>query len=368
VTSGDFEFALLHMTPSTRRHVSQYDLVSLQKPQSLLYDLQASHLRSSVIDSVLRRNLTSDASGKVTWQLLEPLILRLSYAASVHPESMVWRFACGIADGLDGFQVYPVDLTSLSDDSSGGSLESSIWRGLSDARAKGGAFCVLFKSYEGLELDQRRSFHRILKRFVTGLLPGEPVVLIYTACKRSNSSVKSSVKSAGRCEFELCAPSFLQITEYFNFLLRSIYRLLESSEPESMDQSGRPSKRLLLLSEADFLSNFQISSDLDSVMRIERARMDICDLVSRDPDAFATKYFQIPIFDVMKDNVVDLDHDNKNIGHDAKSDKSDNEQEDKSDNEQEDKSDNEQDDNVNESDNEQGDNSDDGLPEDFLFK
>jgi len=282
VTCGDFEFALLHMTPSSRRHVSQYDLVSLQKPQSFLYSRQAAEVRGQIIDCVLKRNLTSDASGKATWQLLEPLTLRISYDGSVHPESMAWRFACGIADGLDGFQVYPVDLTSLTDE---GSLDSSIWRGLNDARLKGGAFCVLFKSFEGLALDDRKAFHKILKRFVNSLLPGEPVVMIYTS-----AAFKRNPQSCfGKRVFELTAPDSTQVQEYFNFLLRSIYRLLGTETA---------SKKLMLCEEA-FLSSFILPSqgDKPSVSSIERARMDICDLVSRDPLAFAAKYFHVPVFE-----------------------------------------------------------------------
>lgn len=279
VGSADFEFALTHLTPSNRRHVSQYDLVSLQKPQSLLYDQQLSNLRTLLLDPILKKNLTVDASGKVTWQCLEPLIIRLGYNSKTHPESFVWRFICGIGDGLDGFSVQPVDLSLLS--SEPGGLSAALWKVLNDSRLKGGAFCVLFKGFTDLCREEQKAFKLTVVRFMKNLMPGEPVILLFT----SKTNGKETVDSKGIIKkFELNCPDEPQISSYIDFVLRSLYRLISS-------------ERKLVVSEEEF--SMKISSETDAanlllnpvVVEMEKWRMRICDAARSDFDSFSMKYF-----------------------------------------------------------------------------
>lgn len=268
VNSSDFEYALMHLTPSNRRHVSQFDLVSLQKPQSLLYNDQSEELKRMFLKPNLKKNLTKDASGKVTWQILEPLMIKILYDGASHPESFVWRFVCGIGDGLDGFAVHPVDLMTLRDDPNG--FETSLWRGLNDARLKGGAFCVLFKSFNGLEKEERVIFIKTIKRFTNSLMPGEPVILIFT-CKNGKEEVGNSLVGPIK-KFRLAVPSESQTVEYFQFVLRSVYRILSS-------------ENTLTISESDFMKEFKCPEG-HSVMEMERFRMEIGDMIRNDPSAF----------------------------------------------------------------------------------
>lgn len=274
VAASDFEYALAHLTPSNRRHVSQYDLISLQKPQSLLYDLQSQELKSKIINPMLKRSIANEASGKVSWQLLEPLIIKVLHDSSIHPDSFVWRFVCGIADGLDGFTVHPVDLTTLADDSSG--LEAALWRGLNDARLKGGAFCVLFKSFNSLKKDERKVFVRTLKRFVVSLVPGEPVILLFSCSNKGSDDdrIDGPVK-----RFRLNRPNCDQVSGYLDSVLRSIFRLLSS-------------EKKLNLSEDEFVNTFRRPQSMDmSVSDLERLRMNLCDMIRGDVDGFIAKYF-----------------------------------------------------------------------------
>lgn len=267
VTAADFEYALMHLTPSNRRHVSQFDLVSLQKPQSLLYDTQSEEFKKLLLQPNLKRNMTKDASGKVTWQLLEPLVIKVLYDGASHPESFVWRFVCGIGDTLDGFAVHPVDLLTLRDDASG--FEASLWRGLSDARLKGGAFCVIFKSFNGLSKEERSILVKTVKRFIGSLMPGEPVILIFT-CK--NSKIMENDLSGSIKKFKLAVPSEDQVQNYLQFVLRSVYRILSS-------------ERTLTISETEFLTEFKCPEGR-SVLEMERFRMEIGDMIRNDPNSF----------------------------------------------------------------------------------
>lgn len=278
VDASDFEHALINLTPSNRRHVSQYDLVSLQKPQGILYDRQACELRSGLISKNLKRNIVMDASGKATWQVLDPLVIKVLFDGAVHPESFVWRFVCGIGDGLDGFAVHPVDLLSLREDASG--FGASLWRGLDDARLKGGAFCVLFKSFNGLAKDERKEMTKIMKRFMGSLVPGEPVILIYT-CK-NNMSTEDTESTGLIKKFRLKGPDGEQLSEYFAFILRSIYRLLSSDHA-------------LLLNESEFVLQFKKPANLAGVLAVEKFRMEIGDEVRSDLEGFCSKYFDMNI-------------------------------------------------------------------------
>lgn len=268
VTSSDFEYALMHLTPSNRRHVSQFDLVSLQKPQSLLYDAQNEELKRLLIQPNLKRNIAKDASGKVTWQVLEPLVIKILYDGASHPESFIWRFVCGIGDALDGFTVHPVDLMTLRDDSSG--FENSLWRGLNDARVKGGAFCVLFKSFNALEREERAVFVKTVKRFTNSLMPGEPVILIFTSKngKEGENQLNSVIK-----KFRISVPSEEQTRNYLQFVLRSVYRIL-STETTT-----------LTVSEEDFMREVKCPEGR-SVLELEKFRIEIGDVIRKDPEAY----------------------------------------------------------------------------------
>lgn len=282
VNSSDFEHALMNLTPSNRRHVSQFDLVSLQKPQSLLYDLQGGELRSVVISPNLKKNLIKDPSGKVTWQLLDPLVIKICYNSRIHPESFVWRFVCGIADGLDGFGVLPMDLLVLRNDSSG--FEISLWRGLNEARLKGGAFCVLFKSFNGLTREERKIFISVIKRFINSLVPGEPVILIYTGNSNKKTLVKNTSGIVNKFtgfvkKFSLVAPCRDQYDQYFNFILKSFYRILSS-------------EKTLKFNESDFVTSFQREEFMDkTVLQLEQLRMEMGALIRDNLKTFNSKYF-----------------------------------------------------------------------------
>lgn len=301
VEACDFEFALAHLTPSNRRHVSQYDLVSLQKPQSLLYGSQAQDLRSKIINPMLKRSIANEASGKVSWQLLEPLIIKVLHDPTVHPDSFVWRFICGIADGLDGFTVHPVDLLALADDSVG--FEGALWRGLNDARLKGGAFCILFKSFSVLSRSERKLFVRSLKRFVVSLVPGDPVILMYsssTSCTSSGNQRCDGDRLEGPIKrFHLNGPTSDEVKNYLDSILRSIFRLLSS-------------ERKLCVTEEEFVNDFRRPDFIEiSVHELERLRMNLCDMIRGDVDGFITKYFEgtnTRIFgDEQKSKVVEND-------------------------------------------------------------
>jgi hypothetical protein len=307
VNSSDFEYALMHLTPSNRRHVSQFDLVSLQKPQSLLYSVQSDELRQLFLLPNLKKNINKDASGKVTWQVLEPLIIKILYDSASHPESFVWRFVCGIGDGLDGFSVHPIDLMTLRDDPSG--FETSLWRGLNDARLKGGAFCALFKSFSGLEKEERAIFIKTVKRFTNSLMPGEPIILIFTfktGKKEAENNFAGPIK-----KFRLASPTEVQTVEYLQFVLRSVYRILSS-------------ERTLTISESDFMQEFKWPEGR-SIMEMERFRMEIGDMVRND----ASMFFEREIFAIeeklAEENENDIDHESikDNINESIKSDKSD---------------------------------------------
>lgn len=285
VNSSDFEYALMNLTPSNRRHVSQFDLVSLQKPQSLLYKVQSEELKRLVFHPNLKKNITKDASGKATWQVLEPLIIKILYDGVVHPESFVWRFVCGIGDGLDGFAVHPVDLMILMDDGRSG-FEASLWRGLNDARLKGGAFCVLFKSFNCLDREERSVFIKTLKRFTNSLIPGEPVILIFT-CKNGKEVAGSDLIGPIK-KMRLAAPNEAQISEYLRFVFRSVYRILSS-------------ERTLTISESDFMKEFKCPEGR-SVLEMERFRMEICDKIRNDPEAYFGR--EIYAKDGIKDEVI----------------------------------------------------------------
>jgi len=268
VNSSDFEYALMHLTPSNRRHVSQFDLVSLQKPQSLLYKVQSEELKRLLLQPNLKKNITKDASGKVTWQVLEPLTIKILYDGASHPESFVWRFVCGIGDGLDGFAVHPVDLITLRDEAIG--FEASLWRVLNDARLKGGAFCVLFKSFNGLDREERSVVIKTFKSFTNSLMPGEPVILIFT-CKNGKEEAGNDFIGPIK-KFRLAAPNETQITEYLQFIFRSVYRILSS-------------ERTLTISESDFVNEYKCPESR-SVLEMERFRMEICDMIRNDPEAY----------------------------------------------------------------------------------
>ena len=274
VNSSDFEYALMHLTPSNRRHVSQFDLVSLQKPQSLLYNAQAEELKKKLLQPNLKKTITRDASGKVKWQILEPLTIKNLYDGASHPESFVWRFDCGIGDGLEGFSVHLVDLMTLREDASG--FETSLWRGLNDYRLKGAAFCVLFKFFNGLNREERCAFIKTVKRFMNSLMPGEPVVLIFTS-KNGKEEVENSLVGPIK-KFRLAVPSEAQTVEYLEFVLRSVYRILST-------------ERTLSISEADFIKEFRYPVNR-SVMDLERFRMEIGDMIGNDPSS----YFEREIF------------------------------------------------------------------------
>ena len=281
VLAGDFEHALLNLTPSNRRHVSQYDLVSLQKPQSYLYDVQAKELRSRVIDPLLKKSILVDASGKAVWQVIEPLAIKVEYDPAVHPECFVWRFVCGMGDSLDGFTLHPVDLLTIADDAAG--LESCLWRGLIDAKMKGGAFAALFKGFSGLKRRGKKIFMRTMKRFLATLMPGEPIILMYTSesavDKECNGSVDTiSPKNNYLKKFKLSPPCDEQLAEYFNFTMRSIYRL--------------QSDQLPFCSEDEFIEGFHGRPDhLRSIEMLERWRMEMGDKVRRDFKGFIEEYF-----------------------------------------------------------------------------
>lgn len=273
VESSDFEFALNHLTPSNRRHVSQYDLISLQKPQSLLYDCQYNDLRINLINPILKRNLISDASGKITWQTLEPLIIKVVYDVKVHPESLVWRFICGVGDGLDGFTVHPIDLKVLSQEGNG--LSSSLWKGLNDARVKGGAFSVLFKGFDSLLKEDKKIFKLSIIGFMKTLMPGEPVILLFTSNNSKPGKTNSLIKT-----FELDSPNESQCSSYFNFVLRSLYRLISS-------------EKRLLVKEDEFIETVcKLDTSVPNVLELEKWRMCIGDEVRNDPDSFLIKHFK----------------------------------------------------------------------------
>lgn len=273
VSSSDFEYALMHLTPSNRRHVSQYDLVSLQKPQTFLYQNQGNNLKTQVVDPLLKRGIMKDASGKSVWQVLEGLVIKIEYDPLVHPESFIWRFVCGIGDSLDGFSLHPVDLLTLSDESSG--LEASLWRGLIDAKMKGGAFAVLFKSFNNLKRSEKKLFLKTIKRFTSTLIPGEPIILIFTG--RIISKTSSFLK-----KFVLNEPSGEQIFDYFNFVIRSIYRLFPDD----------PEIQKLSQNEEEFLKRFRRDRvQAKTVLELERWRMEIGDQIRNDCKGFLLKYF-----------------------------------------------------------------------------
>lgn len=276
VTAGDFEHALLNLTPSNRRHVSQYDLVSLQKPQSHLYESQARDLRTHVIDPLLKKSILMDASGKAMWQVLEPLMIKIEFDAAVHPESFVWRFVCGIGDSLDGFSLHPVDLLTLCDESGG--LESTLWRGLIDAKMRGGAFAVLFKGYSGLRKLEKKVFMKTVKRFMGTLMPGDPIILIFTGNGVITKIDASSTVTLFK-KFVLSAPTTDQLRDYFNFTIKSIYRLFTA---ELKDHC----------TEEDFLRCFcQDRVPSQTIGAMERWRMEAGDRVRGDMSGFLCEYF-----------------------------------------------------------------------------
>ena len=280
VGAGDFEHALLNLTPSNRRHVSQYDLVSLQKPQIYLYESQLSDLRARVIDPLLKKSILMDASGKSTWQVLEPLVIKIEYDAPVHPESFVWRFVCGLGDRLDGFALHPVDLLTLCDEACG--LESTLWRGLIDAKMKGGAFAVLFKGFPGLRKAAKKIFVKTMKRFCGTLIPGEPIILIFTSCHSVKRAGKSStVPGSFFKTFELCPPCAGQLQDYFNFTLRSIHRLFAAEMKEICPE------------EEEFVGRFRRDRvPVQTIRELERWRLEIGDRVRRNPLGFLDEYFE----------------------------------------------------------------------------
>lgn len=274
VSAGDFEHALLNLTPSNRRHVSQYDLVSLQKPQSYLYESQARDLRTHVIDPLLKKSILMDASGKAMWQVLEPLVIKIEFDSAVHAESFVWRFVCGIGDSLDGFALHPVDLLTLCDEAGG--LESTLWRGLVDAKMRGGAFAVLFKGFAGLRKGEKKIFMKTVKRFIGTLMPGDPIILIFTSKNVGGGSKPDLLKI-----FELKPPTAEQLRDYFNFTIKSVYRLFTADLKEFCSAE-----------EDEFLSKFRADRvPSRTIGEMERWRMEIGDRIRGNMGGFLAEYF-----------------------------------------------------------------------------
>ena len=277
IGTADFEFALTHLTPSSRRHVSQHDLASLQKPQSLLYDEQSRHFKSEMITPFLMKNLMFDASGKATWQTIEPLVIKVVYDEAVHPESFVWRFICGIGDGLDGFSVNPIDLGVICDQFGSGDIKAPLLKVLNDARVKGGAFCLLFKGFNGLSGKEKKTFKDTIIRFMSSLMPGEPVVLLFTS--RLQKIEKERNERNGIIKrFNFKSPNPSQFREYFNFVLRTLYRLISTERP-------------LILDEESFATEMNFQDDFLLVLEIEKWRMRIGNEARTDFGSFCMKYF-----------------------------------------------------------------------------
>lgn len=270
VTAADFEHALLYMNPSTKRHSSRADLVCHQKPQLHLYSAQLSHLLGSLVRPVVKRTFAQNSSGKASWQVSEPLMLRLTYAPTVHPDAFIWRFMCGVAESLDGFTVQSVDLTAELTANSNESVEGAVWRVLSDARAKS-PICVLFKSLVSLGGKTGRSVRATLQRFAQTLLPGEPVVVVYSVRCEQETVFKPRpyIKT-----FHLQAPTESQVREYRTSVLQTLYRML------AVDF-------LVPLSEEEFI--IQASERLPSsnnVTALEQLRMCWTDELITNPNAF----------------------------------------------------------------------------------
>lgn len=256
VIESDFEFALTHLTPSNRRHVSQYDLVSLQKPQSLLYDLQSSDIRNNLISPLLLRNLIKDSSGKLMWNLLESLIIKICYDEKIHPESFVWRFMCGIGDSLDGFTLIPVDLMSLSTD---------ISTFLNDSRTKGGSLCILIRNFASLRgRESKKDFKSTIIKFMKNLMPGEPIIIMFSSKCASSSVGKDGIVK----QFILNSPNETQFNSYSDFVLRSIHRLTFSSSS----------------CEEEFISSVGKPEVIESVIGIEKWRMRLCNELQNNLD------------------------------------------------------------------------------------
>lgn len=269
VTAADFEHALLYMNPSTKRHSSRSDLVAHQKPQLHLYSTQMTSILSGLVRPRIKRTFAQDSSGKASWQVTQPLIVRITYASQCHPDAFVWRFMCGVAESLDGFTLDPVDLTAELSANSSESIEGAIWRVLNGLRGKG-PVCVLLKPFYSLGAKAAKSVRSALQMFAKSLLPGEPLIVLYML-KKSSLIVNSLT---GIETFHLGEPDLHQVSEYRRTVLQTLYRML------AVDFA-------LPLAEDEFVrASFDRLPSAANVFALESLRMDWTDQLLTDPQSF----------------------------------------------------------------------------------
>lgn len=290
VTAADFEHALLFMNPSTKRHSSRNDLVAHQKPQLHLYAAQLASLLGSVIRPRIRRAFAQDSSGKASWQVTEPLVLRLTYCPQAHPDAFVWRFMCGAAESLDGFAVEPVDLAAELSANANESVEGAVWRVLTGLRGKG-PVCVLFRPFYALGRGAAKSVRSALQQFAKSLLPGEPIVILYMlqtkrkerGKEKEKPSIQTAITKLSYIEtFHLFEPDCAQVAEYCRTVLQTLYRMLAADFAVPMDESAFVQAALERLASSS-------SAAAASVLELERLRMDWTDRLLTD----ARSFFQV---------------------------------------------------------------------------
>ncbi len=269
MTAADFEHALLYMNPSTKRHSSRSDLAAHQKPQFYLYSTQMTSILSGIIRPRIKRTFAQDSSGKASWQVSQPLIVRIAYSASSHPDAFVWRFMCGVGESLDGFTLDPVDLTAELSNNSNESIEGAIWRVLNALRGKG-PVCALLKPFYTLGSNAAKSVRSALQTFAKSLLPGEPVIVLYMI-KKTLPVVKAL---SGIETFQVAEPDVLQVSEFRQTVLQSLYLML------AVDF-------VLPIGEAEFVAVAagRLSS-ATNVFDLERLRMDWTDDLLCSPQSF----------------------------------------------------------------------------------